>query len=390
MSKTTLFDTGIKALQAGRPAEARSEFRASLDAGEDSAQVWLGFALACVMQGDLAAAETGIDEVLAREGKNLRALIVKGDLLAGRNDEQNAAAHYTLALRVAATLPSVPPGIAKDLSRVQEHIQQLNQLFQQHLLDQLASAGYQRASAPSRFNEALDLMMGVKAREEEREGYPQMPHVFYMPDIPYRTFYPNEYLPWMKSLEEATDIIQQELQTLLAQNAKRFTPYVHSGLDRTVSDDGDLLDNESWTSAYLWQNGTPDTDVMACCPETVKLMESLPLTKINGLAPSVLFSKLNAGATIAPHTGMLNARLICHLPLMVPPECGLRVGQDERQVKRGEGWAFDDSINHEAWNRSDEERIILLFDVWRPELNEEERHLITTLLESVRSYRSAT
>ena len=165
---------------------------------------------------------------------------------------------------------------------------------------------------------------------------------------------------------------------------------MHSGLDRTVSDDGDLLDNESWTSAYLWQNGAPDTDVMACCPETVKLMESLPLTKINGLAPSVLFSKLNAGATIAPHTGMLNARLICHLPLMVPPECGLRVGQDERQVKRGEGWAFDDSINHEAWNRSDEERIILLFDVWRPELNEEERHLITTLLESVRSYRSAT
>ena len=75
---------------------------------------------------------------------------------------------------------------------------------------------------------------------------------------------------------------------------------------------------------------------------------------------------------------------------MVPPECGLRVGQDERQVKRGEGWAFDDSINHEAWNRSDEERIILLFDVWRPELNEEERHLVTTLLESVRSYRSAT
>ena len=201
MSKTTLFDAGIKALQAGRAAEARSEFRASLDAGEDSAQVWLGFALACVMQGDLAAAETGIDEVLELEGRNLRALIVKGDLLAGRNDEQNAAAHYTLALRLAATLPSVPPGIAKDLSRVQEHIQQLNQLFQQHLLDQLASAGYQRASAPSRFNEALDLMMGVKAREEEREGYPQMPHVFYMPDIPYRTFYPNEYLPWMKALE---------------------------------------------------------------------------------------------------------------------------------------------------------------------------------------------
>jgi len=384
----TRFDAGIKALQAGRAVEARSQFQAGLDAGEDSAKVWLGFALACVVEGDLSAAETGIDKVLSREGRNLRALIVKGDLLAGRKDAQNAAAHYTLALRVAATLPSVPTGIAADLSRIQRHIQQLNQQFQQHLFEQLASQGYQRASAPSRFNEALDLMMGVKLREEEVEPYPQMPHVFYMPHMPYRTFYPNEYLPWMKSLEGATDKIQRELQTLLAQNRARFTPYVHSGLGRAPSDDGELLDSDSWTSAYLWRDGEPDEDIMACCPETVGLMESLPLTKIKGLAPSVLFSKLNAGAAIPPHTGMLNVRLICHLPLIVPPECGLRVGQDERQVRLCTGWAFDDSINHEAWNRSNEDRIILLFDVWRPELNEEERLLITALLESATSYRT--
>jgi len=212
--------------------------------------------------------------------------------------------------------------------------------------------------------------------------------VFYMPHMPYRTFYPNEYLPWMKSLEGATDKIQRELQTLLAQNRARFTPYVHSGLGRAPSDDGELLDSDSWTSAYLWRDGEPDEDIMACCPETVGLMESLPLTKIKGLAPSVLFSKLNAGAAIPPHTGMLNVRLICHLPLIVPPECGLRVGQDERQVRLCTGWAFDDSINHEAWNRSNEDRIILLFDVWRPELNEEERLLITALLESATSYRT--
>ena len=86
---------------------------------------------------------------------------------------------------------------------------------------------------------------------------------------------------------------------------------------------------------------------------------------------------------------MINARLICHLPLVVPPSCGLRVGEDEREVVRGEAWAFDDSINHEAWNRGDSERIILLFDVWRPELNEDERLLISTLLEAVRQYRTS-
>jgi aspartyl/asparaginyl beta-hydroxylase (cupin superfamily) len=66
------------------------------------------------------------------------------------------------------------------------------------------------------------------------------------------------------------------------------------------------------------------------------------------------------------------------------------VGEDERDVVRGEAWAFDDSINHEAWNRSDEDRIILLFDVWRPELNEDERMLISTLLGAVKQYRTST
>jgi len=389
MSGEGLFDEGIKALQAGRAVDARSKFQGSLDAGMDTAQLWMGFALACVMQGDLVAAETGVDAELSREGRNLRALIIKGDLLAGRNDEQNAAAHYTLALRVASLLPSVPPGIAKDLSRIQNHLEQLNARFRQHLFEQLAAAGYQRASAPSRFNDALDLMMGAKTRDEEAERFPQMPHVFYMPHLPYRTFYPKEYLPWMEALEDATDTIERELADLLAKSRDQFTPYVHSGLDRAPADDGDLLDSESWTSAYLWNDGEPEPSVMTACPKTVKLMESLPLTHIKGFSPSVLFSKLNAGATIAPHTGMINARLICHLPLVVPPSCGLRVGEDEREVVWGEAWAFDDSINHEAWNRSDSERVILLFDVWRPELNEDERLLISTLLEAVRQYRTS-
>ncbi|MEL0314999.1 MAG: aspartyl/asparaginyl beta-hydroxylase domain-containing protein, partial [Halieaceae bacterium] len=248
----------------------------------------------------------------------------------------------------------------------------------------------QRATAPSRFNDALDLMMGVKARDQETAQFPQMPHVFYMPHLPYRTFYPKEYLPWMESLEDATDTIERELSGLLSKSQGQFKPYVHSGLDKAPADDGGLLDSDSWTSAYLWNDGEPEPEVMVACPETARLMESLPLTHIKGFSPSVLFSKLNAGATIAPHTGMINARLICHLPLVVPPSCGLRVGEDERDVVRGEAWAFDDSINHEAWNRSDEDRIILLFDVWRPELNEDERMLISTLLGAVKQYRTST
>ena len=97
----------------------------------------------------------------------------------------------------------------------------------------------------------------------------------------------------------------------------------------------------------------------------------------------MLFSKLKPSARIDPHTGLLNCRLICHLPLVVPPGCGLRVGDERRNVVRGEVWAFDDSINHEAWNDSADDRIVLIFDVWHPVLTEQERRDITSLLEAV-------
>ena len=103
-------------------------------------------------------------------------------------------------------------------------------------------------------------------------------------------------------------------------------------------------------------------------------------------SPSVLFSLLRPGAHIPPHTGLTNTRLICHLPLIVPPECALRVGNDTRTPIEGKAWVFDDTMQHEAWNRSDRARVILLFEVWRPELTEEERALVTAMFEAVDAY----
>jgi aspartyl/asparaginyl beta-hydroxylase (cupin superfamily) len=99
-----------------------------------------------------------------------------------------------------------------------------------------------------------------------------------------------------------------------------------------------------------------------------------------------LFSLLRPGVRIPPHTGYTNARLICHLPLIVPEGCGLRVGNEVRAWTTGETLIFDDSIEHEAWNSSDRLRVVLLFDIWRPELTEEERKLVATLLAAVGTF----
>ena len=76
---------------------------------------------------------------------------------------------------------------------------------------------------------------------------------------------------------------------------------------------------------------------------------------------------------IPAHTGIANFRLVVHLPLIVPPDCGFRVGAETRQWRIGEAWVFDDTIEHEAWNDSDQTRIIFICDVWSPRLSQEER-----------------
>ena len=100
-----------------------------------------------------------------------------------------------------------------------------------------------------------------------------------------------------------------------------------------------------------------------------------------------LFSRLAPATRIPAHNGLLNTRLICHLPLIVPENCGaLRVGNEERPWVEGEMLIFDDTIEHEAWNDSDQVRVILLFEIWRPEISEEERGLITALLKAIKEY----
>jgi aspartyl/asparaginyl beta-hydroxylase (cupin superfamily) len=89
-----------------------------------------------------------------------------------------------------------------------------------------------------------------------------------------------------------------------------------------------------------------------------------------------MFSILKPGAIIPPHTGVTNIRAVVHLPLVVPSNCGFRVGAESREWREGVAWAFDDTIEHEAWNGSAQPRAILIADAWNPHLCEDERILL--------------
>ena len=107
----------------------------------------------------------------------------------------------------------------------------------------------------------------------------------------------------------------------------------------------------------------------------------MPRARIESRAPTAFFSILEANTRIPAHTGVTNTRLTVHLPLIVPPDCGFRVGGTTREWVPGKAWVFDDTIEHEAWNLSDTPRAILIFDIWNPLLTAAERELIKTATE---------
>lgn len=79
-------------------------------------------------------------------------------------------------------------------------------------------------------------------------------------------------------------------------------------------------------------------------------------------------------------------RSVVHLPLIVPPECGFRVGAESREWKEGAAWVFDDTIEHEAWNDSGAVRGILIVDVWNPLIESVEREQLCAVLEGFDAY----
>ena len=112
----------------------------------------------------------------------------------------------------------------------------------------------------------------------------------------------------------------------------------------------------------------------------MELLGRLPQPDIPGAGPNAMFSLLAPRTVIPSHVGDNNARLVCHLPLIVPEGCWFRVGAETRYWRRGEAFVFDDTIEHEAANPSDELRIVFIFDLWHPGLTEAEREAVRQVI----------
>jgi len=326
--------------------------------------------------------DTGIDAIdrlLAADPRNVLALIRKADHFASTGDSRSASAFYLAALRAAPPAAQVPPDLLRELRRAQETCDRYAKDYKGYLRGRLAQQGFDPLRSSGRFARSLDIIFG------ERRIYLQEPRYYYFPELPNVQFYERQQFPWFDEVEAETDAIRAELLEVM-RTPGAFSPYVTGHANRPRKDEQGMLNNPDWSAFFLWKNGEPVPENLARCPSVMRALRNAPLATVGNRSPSVLFSLLKPGTHIPPHNGLVNTRLICHLPLIVPGRCRLRVGNETREWVTGKAWAFDDSIDHEAWNDSDQTRVILLFDVWRPELSAAERTLVTQLFEAIDAY----
>lgn len=370
---------GLAALRAGDATVAAELFEQQLAQGDENAALWLALAFARARLEQPEATLDAVDRALDLDPRDLRALLFKADHLERMGRSRVAFTFYQGALRVAAGAAEIPQDVQQGLHRAQQYCDRQADNYEAYLQAALAERGYQH-DANSRFSEALDIALGAKPVQM------QQPTRFYFPGLPQKAFYEREHFPWLEELESHTEQIREELLALLQQE-DCFSPYLQVSSDVPQLNDRSNVGNLDWSAFFLWQDGEVVTDNAERCPRTMAALEQVPAPHVAGQTPCALFSKLAPGASIPPHHGVLNTRLICHLPLIVPENCGaLRVGNYQREWREGEAFVFDDSVEHEAWNHSAQPRVVLLFDVWRPELTEEERHWVSQMLLAVDAY----
>src|SRR5260221_295419 len=231
-----------------------------------------------------------------------------------------------------------------------------------------------------RFDACFDALIG------KRRVYAPQPTFMLFPRLPAIEFLERGDFRWLDAFEAAAEEIRAEARAALAQSADDFVPYISKPAGSPVDQWQELNNSKRWSTFFLLKNGERIEEHLARCPRTAALLAAAPLCEIRGHAPTAFFSVLAPRTRIPAHTGVTNTRFIVHMALVVPPSCEFRVGAETRAWREGRAWVFDDTFEHEAWNGSDEPRIVLIFDVWNSYLTPAERDLVAVVTQGVQEY----
>lgn len=375
-----LNELGMRMMQRGEAAKARELFQRAVEA-DPNPTLWSNLASSLQALGLPREELDAIERALALEPRHLAALLQKATLFERTDDPRNAARAYRNAL---ATLPAgvkPPVEVAALVEHARAAVAADDTALASAIAESLRAVRERHADAQCRRVEhCIDL---VTAR---RRRFDPQPTFMYFPEIPAVEFFDRDDFPWLDAIEAASDEIRAELMTVLVSDREGLEPYIDYREGTPLNQWKELNKSRRWSAYFLWNQSVPQAAHLALCPRTAEVLKGAPQCDVAGRGPTAFFSILEAGTRIPPHTGVTNTRLTVHLPLIVPPDCGFRVGSETREWIAGKALVFDDTIEHEAWNLSEVPRAVLIFDVWNPFLTVAERDLIRAATEAIGAY----
>ena len=378
-----LTQLGQAAFKQGDFAAARDAFQRAAAADGSNPRQWINVALASQQLKDDAAEEAALFKALAIDPYDLLALVLRGAMFERQGKAQQAATAYGAAANVAPPLerltPELRPAVSHAMNFREKHYQSLGSFVDSHLEPYFKDCGQ---AGLERFRLSVDILLGRKRRFESQ------PMRYFMPQLPVVEFFDRSSFPWLDEVEAATEAIRDEFLTVLRdeQMGAGFMPYITYDADQPVAQWKELNHSPRWSVLHLVKDGLPVAENAARCPQTMAIWQATPWPEQAGRTPVAMFSLLKPRTHIPPHVGASNCRLVTHLPLIVPPGCSFRVGNTTREWVPGNAWVFDDTIEHEARNDSDQLRVLLIFDTWHPLLSAEERRMITALNAALQSF----
>ena len=372
---------GAQALARGDHAQAHALLLQATQGQPPLAIAHANLARVLRARGETDGALRELDKALKLEPSAYAVHFEKAAIYGELGREKDQALAFESALQLMppslALTRELQPLVARAQRAVVENKSQLGAFLDARLAPLRAG---ETSRALGRFDESLDISMGRKPVHVQR------PAMFHVPGLPAIAFFDRADFAWAPAVEACTARVRAELEQVLAQDQAGFVPYVQTRPDEPAGQFAPLDYNPDWSAYFLWHHGKRIDAHAARCPDTMAMLELAPQVDVLNRAPAAFFSALKPRTRIPPHHGATNCRLTVHLPLVIPPDCALQVGNHVRPWTPGELLIFDDTIEHAAWNDSDQLRVVLIFDIWHPMLSATERGLVKETLEGIMAY----
>jgi aspartate beta-hydroxylase len=363
--------TGVLTLRAGDAAKAKTLIDAAIAGAPKNPRYLVNRAVVLRELKDQAGELEALQAALVLDPYFFTANLQKGSLFELQGKRKEAAKAYQAALNSLRPGAPLPAALRPILERADQFVQAHQRELEEWLSARMAPVRSQHAGvAQDRVDDCLAAFLGHK------RIYNSQPTLIHFPRIPAIEFFDRADFPWIASVEAATADIRQELLQLLEAAREDFAPYVNHEPGAPLNQWRDLNNSRRWSALFLYKDGEPQQKHIERCPRTVAALAHAPQVDIPKRGPTAFFSRLEPKTYIPAHTGSSNTRLTVHIPLIVPPACRFRVGGSVREWQVGTAFLFDDTIEHEAWNDSDEQRVVLIFDIWNPLLTAAERDLM--------------